>query len=64
MCSADGIAVSAATHDLELRIKIAARGVSSEQLRSLVYAGLETSPVYAALRAAVPIGVHIDLEGS
>jgi uncharacterized OsmC-like protein len=60
MDGADGIAVSAATRDLELRIRIAARGVSGVQLRSLVIAGLEISPVYAALRGAVPIGVHID----
>jgi uncharacterized OsmC-like protein len=60
MCSANGIAISAAARDLELRIRIAARGVSCEQLRSLVNAGLEISPVYAALRSAVPISVHID----
>jgi uncharacterized OsmC-like protein len=60
MNGADGTAVSAATRDLELRIRISARGASSEQLRSLAIKGLETSPVYAALRAAVPIRVHID----
>jgi uncharacterized OsmC-like protein len=60
MAGADGMAVSAASRELMLRIRIAARGLSGEQLRSLVIAGLESSPVYAALRATVPIGVQID----
>jgi len=64
MNDANGNAVCSATRDLELRIRIVARGVSGEQLRSLVQAGLEISPVYAALRGAVPIGVHIDTGAS
>ena len=60
MNDADGMAVSAAARELKLQIRIAARGVSGEQLRAMVIAGLESSPVYAALRATVPIGVRID----
>ena len=62
MVEADGTPVSAAPHDMQLRIRIAARGVPSGRLRTLVETGCGQSPIPCAVRAASPMSLHIQID--
>lgn len=62
MTDADGEPVDAAPRDVRLRVRIAARGVSSERLRALVELSTRCSPVPRALQEAVPLALHIDVD--
>jgi uncharacterized OsmC-like protein len=64
---ADGREVSAAPQDVQLHVRIAARGVASERLHALVEDSYRCSPVPRAVKDAVPVAVRIeviDLPGS
>ncbi len=61
MSDADGGPVHAGPRDLQLRVRIAARAVAPDRLRMLVEGGVGCSPVYAALKNAVPITLHIEI---
>ena len=58
----DGSAVDAGPRDVQLHVRIAARGVASERLRDLVNECQERSPVSLALQNAVSIALHVDAE--
>jgi uncharacterized OsmC-like protein len=63
MHDASGEAVRAGPCDVQVLVRIAAPGVSPERLRTLVDQSDRCSPVSAALRAAVPMTVCIEVEG-
>lgn len=60
MADAGGKAVSAAPGDVQLHVRIAARGVSAERLRTLVETGCQRSPIPTAVACATPLALHID----
>jgi uncharacterized OsmC-like protein len=64
MADADGQAVSAAPQDVQLHVRIAAPGVSSQRLRSLVEDSYRCSPVPRAVRDAVPVALLIEVDTS
>jgi uncharacterized OsmC-like protein len=49
-------------HDIEIRVRIAATGVSDERLRQLVEKGHQMSPVSALFQAARPIALQISVQ--
>jgi uncharacterized OsmC-like protein len=64
MAGADGQVVSAAPQDLQLHVRIAARGVSSERLRTLVENSYRCSPVPQAVHEAVAVALRIEVDDS
>ena len=48
--------------DVQMRVRIAAPGVSDERLRALVEESCRRSPMACALQDAVPVALHIELE--
>ncbi|HEU4531518.1 MAG TPA: OsmC family protein [Steroidobacteraceae bacterium] len=58
----DGSAVNAGPRDVQLNVRIAARDVKPERLRSLVRECHALSPISVALQTAVPVALHIDVE--
>ena len=56
-----GAPVGAGPRDVQLLVKIAAPGVSAEALQTLVEDSNRCSPVSAALRDAVSVGVRIEV---
>ena len=61
MAAADGSVVAATPSDLQLGVRIAAQGVAPERLRALVEGGYGRSPVPCAVRAAVPLALHVEV---
>jgi uncharacterized OsmC-like protein len=61
MADADGRAVSAAPQDVQLHVRIAARGLASERLRALVEGSYRCSPVPRAVQDAVPVALVIEV---
>lgn len=64
LANADGQPVSAAPQDVQLHVRIAARGVSSQCLRALVQESYRCSPVPRAVQDAVPVALLIEVESS
>jgi uncharacterized OsmC-like protein len=62
MADADGVPVRAAPSDLELRVRIAARGVSAQHLRALVEDSCRWSPITCAVQEALPLALHIEVD--
>lgn len=56
-----GIAVHAGPCDVQMRVRIAARETSPQQLRTLVEDGYRCSPVPAAVQNVVPVALHIEV---
>lgn len=63
MADADGTRVGAAPRDLQLHIRIAAQGVAPGRLRALVEGGYGRSPIPCAVQAALPLALHVDVDG-
>jgi uncharacterized OsmC-like protein len=63
MQDASGKPVCAGPCEVQLLVRISAPGVSPERLRTLIEQSNHCSPVSAALRAAVPMTVRIEVEG-
>ena len=61
MVELDGTPVSAAPCALRLHVRIAARGVPVERLRTLVETGCGQSPIPCAVQAASPMSLHIQV---
>ena len=61
MAEADGTRIGAGPHDIQMHVRIAARGVSEEQLRTLVQESHRCSPVPCAIQEQTPIGLHIEV---
>lgn len=64
MADASGELVTAGPLDVQLVVRISAPGVSAAQLRTLVEESSRCSPVSAALRDAVPLGLQIEVGGA
>lgn len=62
MTQADGDPVQAAPRDVQLVVRISARGVSAEQLRALVEDGHRCAPVPCAMQEPVPVSLHIEVD--
>jgi uncharacterized OsmC-like protein len=55
-----GAAVDPSPQDMQLHVRIAARGVSPQRLHALVEEGCRRSPVPCATQGMVPIALRID----
>lgn len=62
MAGADGEAVYAGPSDMQMHVRISARGASAERLRTLVEESYRSSPVACAVKDAVPVALHIDVD--
>jgi uncharacterized OsmC-like protein len=60
MSDAGGTRVPATPHDVQLLVRIAAPGVSSQRLRALVEEGCCRSPVPSAVRGALALDVQVE----
>jgi uncharacterized OsmC-like protein len=63
MAGADGQTVRATPGDVQLLVRIAATGVPAARLRALAEAGIRCSPIPSAVQEAVPVALHIEVEG-
>jgi len=63
MAGADGETVRATPGDVQLLVRIAATGVSAARLRALAEEGIRRSPIPSAVQEAVPVALHIEIEG-
>ena len=59
---ADGEPVNVGPSEIQLRVRLSARGVSDDRLRSLVDEGHRCSPVPAAVQHANPVVVHVEVD--
>jgi uncharacterized OsmC-like protein len=64
MAESDGTPIGAGPHDVQLHVTIAARGVSAEQLRTLVEESHRCSPVPCAIQEETPVALHIEVANS
>ena len=64
MADSTGAPVGAGPREIQIRVRIAAAGVSPERLRLLVEESNCCSPVSAAAREAVPVALQIEVEAA
>ena len=62
MADESGQPVDAMPSNMQLHVRIAADGVSSERLRALAEQGIACSPIPRAVQHAVPFALHIDID--
>ena len=62
MADADGTQVDAGPRDVEMRVRISARGVPEQRLRALVEESYRCSPMARALTNALPVALRIEIE--
>jgi uncharacterized OsmC-like protein len=60
MPGADGTPVAAGPHDVQLHVRIVARGIEPARLRALVQEAVGRSPVPSVLPNPMPMALHID----
>jgi hypothetical protein len=48
---------------VQLHVRIGASGIAAERLREMVLASSRCAPVTAAMQSAVPVALHIDVDG-
>ena len=60
MADANGVRIAATPQDVQLLVRIAAPGVSSQQLRELVEEGCCRSPVPSAVQGALALAVQVE----
>jgi uncharacterized OsmC-like protein len=58
----DGGPVDAGPHDVQMRVRLSAHGIPEERLRALVEESNRCSPVPSAVRNAVPVSLHIEVD--
>jgi uncharacterized OsmC-like protein len=63
MADENGAPVSAGPRNLELHVRISAPRVTKERLKLLVETSNRCSPVSCAMQEAVPVALHIEVEG-
>ncbi len=56
-----GEPISPAPQALRLRVRVAATGISSERLRSLVERACQRSPIHGAVRCSLPLQLQVDI---
>jgi len=64
MSDAQGVLVPAAPQAMELLVRIAAPGVSTERLRAVVELGCRHSPIPNAVQSALPLQLSIAVEAA
>jgi uncharacterized OsmC-like protein len=64
MANAEGAPVSAGPQDVQLHVRIAARGIEPARLRALVEDSYRCSPIPSAVVSAVPVDLRIDVGGA
>jgi organic hydroperoxide reductase OsmC/OhrA len=62
MAGADGAPVPAVPGQVQLRVRIAARGVPAQRLRTLVEDAVRCSPIPSAVEQALPVALHVEVE--
>ena len=60
MADPDGARIGAGPQDVQLLVRIAAPGVSSQRLRELVAEGCSRSPVPSAVQGALALDVQVE----
>jgi uncharacterized OsmC-like protein len=61
MADADGQAVYPGPHDVQVHVRISARGVSAQRLHSLVENSNQRAPMTSAFRHALPVALHVEV---
>jgi len=64
MNDVNGAPVCAVPQDYAVSVRIAARGASPERLRALVDEGLRRSPMQHAVKNALPLALHVNIDPS
>ena len=64
MTGADGEPVPAGPSDMQMRVRISAHGIDAQRLRTLVEDSYRQSPMARAMRTAVPVELHIDVNAA
>ena len=62
MSEMDGARVDAGPRDVQLHVRVSARGVAPERLRALIEASHRRAPVSRALENPVPVKLRIDVD--
>jgi uncharacterized OsmC-like protein len=62
MVDAGGESIPVEPRDMEMRVRIAARGVDPARLQALVELGCRRSPIPGAVRCALPLGLHVETD--
>jgi uncharacterized OsmC-like protein len=62
MAGADGAPVPAAPGEVQLRVRIVARGVPAQRLRTLVEDAVRCSPIPSAVEQALPVALQVEVE--
>jgi len=63
MTDKEGSPISAGPREVHLRVRICAPGISKERLKRLVENSHRCSPVSCAMQEAIPVALHIEVEG-
>jgi uncharacterized OsmC-like protein len=61
MTDEDGAPVFPGPRDFEMTVRIASRGASAEQLRTLVDSARRVSPVQAVIEQAAPVAIRVEI---
>jgi hypothetical protein len=64
MADAGGAPVDAGPRDLQLRVRICARGIEPARLRALVEECYRCSPTTSAVQNAIPVDLRIDVDAT
>ena len=64
IATADGETVYPGPHDVQLHVRISARGVAPQRLRTLVEESNRRAPITAAFKTALEVSLHIEIEGA
>lgn len=64
IATADGETVYPGPHDVQMHVRISARGVAPQRLRTLVEESNRRAPVTAAFKTALEVSLYIEIEGA
>jgi hypothetical protein len=64
MADADGTSVDSGPRDVQLLVRISAKGIAPAKLRALVEDCYRCSPIPNAVTSAVPVELRIDVDDS
>jgi uncharacterized OsmC-like protein len=64
MADADGTSVDSGPRDVQLLVRISAKGIAPAKLRALVEDSYRCSPIPNAVTSAVPVELRIDVDDS
>ena len=64
IATADRETVYPGPHDVQLHVRISARGVAPQRLRTLVEESNRRAPITAAFKTALEVSLHIEIDGA